>query len=118
VPEGPTKHLVAAKLQELIDRLDQADAEVTGKLSRAAPSRVIQIDVSDLDASFWTELTEGRMRGLNEGSSPDVDIRITTESQTLVDMIDGRRSLFSSYALGHVRIDASMADLFALRRLL
>lgn len=118
MPNKPTKKLVAARLQELIDRLDDAGEEMKGRLAQAVPSRIIQIEVPDIDASFWTELEDGRMHGLHEGDSPDADIRVTAESQSLIDMIDGKKSLFSSYVAGRVRIDASMADLFALRRLL
>ena len=114
----PTEQEVAAKLQELVDRLEEADDGVRAKLSDAVASKIIQIEVADIDAAFWSELEGGRMDGPHEGSTPDADIRIRADSQTLVDLIDGRRSLFSSYVAGHVRIDASMGDLLALRKLL
>jgi predicted lipid carrier protein YhbT len=112
------KELVATKLQELIDRLAGADRNVQGRLADVVSSRVIQVDLPDLDVSFWTEVEGGRMDGLHEGPSPDVDIRLTAASDDLVAVIDGERSLFSSYIAGHVRIDASMSDLLALRKLL
>lgn len=112
------KELVATKLQELMDRLDEADEEVQNRLARALPMRIIQIEVPDIDASFWTELEDGRMDGLHEGRIEDADIRVTARSDNLVDMIDGKKSLFSSYVAGHIRIDASMGDLFALRKLM
>lgn len=114
----PSEQEVAAKLQELVDRLDAADDGVHTRLSDAVAAKVIQIEVSDIDAAFWSELRDGRMDGPHEGTTPDADIRITADSETLVGLIDGRRSLFSSYVAGHVRIDASMGDLLALRKLL
>ncbi|MBI4260355.1 MAG: SCP2 sterol-binding domain-containing protein [Actinobacteria bacterium] len=114
----PSKDEVASKLQELIERLDGAGGDVRDKLARAVPSRVIQIHVSDLDVYFWTELDGGRMDGLYEGSSPDADITITATGEDLVDMIDGRKSMFSSVIAGHVHVDASLADLMSLRKLL
>jgi hypothetical protein len=33
-------------------------------------------------------------------------------------MIDGEKSLFSSYLAGHIKVQASLSDLMALRRLL
>jgi predicted lipid carrier protein YhbT len=115
----PPNRLVAEKLQELIDRLDQADDEVREKLVRSLPRpRVIAIEVSDLQTTYWTELEDGRMDGLHQGPSPDADIRVTARSDDLVAMVDGQKSLFSSYLSGHVRVDASLSDLLALRRLL
>ena len=114
----PSRDEVARKLHELIDRLDRADERARERLSGAVPARVIQIDVPDLDVSFWSELQGGRLDGLHEGASPDSDIRVVADSQILVDLVNGQRSLFSSYVAGHVRIDASMADLLALRKLL
>jgi hypothetical protein len=114
----PNKDEVAQKLHELIDRLERADERARERLSGAVPSKVIQIDVPDLDISFWSELHDGRLHGLHEGASPDTDIRVVADSQILVDLVDGDRSLFSSYVAGHVRIDASMADLLGLRKLL
>jgi hypothetical protein len=114
----PTRDEVAKKLHELIDRLDRADEQTRERLSGSVPARVIQIDVPDVDVSFWSELRDGRLDGLHEGANPDADIRVTADSGILVDLVDGKRSLFSSYVGGHVRIDASMADLLALRKLL
>jgi hypothetical protein len=79
---------------------------------------VVQIELTDIDTAFWSELQDGRMSGLVEGSTPDAEIRVTTDSETLVAILDGKKSLLSSYVAGHVRIDASMADLLSLRKLL
>ena len=114
----PSRDDVAQKLHELIARLDRADERARDRLSGAVPAKVIQIDLPDLDVSFWSELEGGRLDGLHDGPSPDADIRVVADSQILVDLVDGERSLFSSYVAGHVRIDASMADLMALRKLL
>ena len=114
----PPKQEVAKKLQALIDRLDEAGPDVHQRLAGSVPSRVVQIELTDIDTTFWSEMEDGRMSGLTEGPTPDAEIRVTTDSQTLVDILDGRKSLLSSYVAGHVRIDASMADLLSLRKLL
>src|SRR5438105_2677471 len=50
-----TKKQVRAKLQEMIDRLDQAGEEAQANLARALTSpRTIQIDVTDLEVSYRT----------------------------------------------------------------
>ncbi|HEX9375760.1 MAG TPA: SCP2 sterol-binding domain-containing protein [Actinomycetota bacterium] len=110
---------VEAKLRELVARLASADPKVHAELARTLSGpRVIQMDVPDLDESFWTELADGSMKELQSGSHRDADIRITADSDDLVAMIDGTKSLFSSYLAGHIRVQASLSDLMALRRLM
>jgi hypothetical protein len=110
---------VKGKLQQLVDKLDDADPKVHTDLERTlAGPRVIQMDVPDLDMSFWSELSGGRMDGVHAGEAERADIRITADSDDLVAMIDGTKPLFSSYLAGHVRVQASVSDLLALRKLM
>ena len=112
-----TKRLVESKLRELISRLDRAQ-EGQESLSRALPeTRVIEVFVSDLDQTYWTELAAGRMGALRKGRPEGTDIRVEAESDVLVEMVDGERSIFSSYLGGRVKIEASFADLMRLRKL-
>jgi hypothetical protein len=108
---------VEAKLKELIRRLDSND-EGAETLSRTLPeSRIIEVAVTDLGETFWTELADGHMGRLKRGDSPGGDIRVTASSDELVAMVEGKRSLFSSYLGGKVKIEASFADLMRLRKL-
>ena len=67
-----TKTQVESKLREMIGRLDGAAADMHANLAKALPDRrVIQIDVPDLDASYWTELAGGRMGKLHRGEAPE-----------------------------------------------
>jgi hypothetical protein len=112
-----TKRQVETKLRELIGRLDQTEEGVRA-LARALPEpRIIQVDVSDLSESYWTELDAGRMGRLRKGVPEAPDIRVRADSDELVQMVDGRRSLFSSYLGGRIKIEASFADLVRLRKL-
>jgi DNA-binding transcriptional LysR family regulator len=114
-----TARTVEKKITELIARLDDAPEEARANLTRALSSpRVIEITVPDLGATYWTELADGRFGELHEGDAPDPDIRVTASSDELVDMIDGNKSLFSSYLAGHIKIQASLSDLLSLRKLL
>ena len=108
-----------SKLRELIQRLDEAGTDAQGSLARALPqARVIQMDVSDLGATYWTQLQGGRLGPLHAGDAPDPDIRVTAEGDDLIAMIDGNKNLFTSYLAGHIRVQASLSDLMALRKLL
>jgi predicted lipid carrier protein YhbT len=113
-----TKKQVEAKLQELIARLDQADPDVQEGLADALPdTKILEVHVPDLDERYWTEMASGQLGELNEGHPPRRDIKITVDSDDLVDLVEGRGNLFSKYLSGHVRIDASVGDLMRLRRL-
>ena len=114
-----TEKQVETKLRELIRRLEAAGRDVQAGLGRALSGpRVVQVDVPDLDASFWTELASGRMGELRRGHPEQADIKITAASDDVVAMIDGTKPLFTSYLAGHVRVQASISDLMALRRLM
>ena len=113
-----TRRQVEGKLRELIRRLDDADSDVTGSLAENLPeSRIVEVSIPDLECTYWTELVGGRMGPLHSGAPPQAEIRVRVSSDHLVELVDGRRSLFSSYLSGQVRIDASFGDMLRLRRL-
>jgi hypothetical protein len=113
-----TKREVEARLRELISRLARAEG-VQGSLAESLPDRrILAVSVPDLDAEYWTVMSAGRMDPLRTGRPEQrADIRIRVDSDHLVELVDGERSLFSSVMAGHVRIDASVSDLLRLRRL-
>jgi hypothetical protein len=114
-----TARTVEKKLNELTRRLDEAPQEAKDNLARALSSpRVIEITVTDLDTKYWTELAGAAFDELHVGAARDPHIRVSASSDDLVDMIDGNKSLFSSYLAGHIKIQASLSDLLSLRRLL
>jgi SCP-2 sterol transfer family len=113
-----TKRQVESKLRELITRMDQADQEVGRSLSKALPdARIIEVTIPDLGATYWTELSNGKMHGLREGRPDEADIRVRVESDHLMELVDGKKSLFSSYLGGRVKIEASLSDLLRLQRM-
>jgi hypothetical protein len=114
-----TRREVERKLRELIARLDAADKRVRGSLAESLPDRrVIEVVVPDLGASYWTEMAGGLMGKLRHGPPPtEAGIRIHVSSDHLVELVDGEKSLFSSYVGGQVRIEASFSDLLRLRKL-
>ena len=112
-----TESQVEAKLQELIERLE-TDGVAQGSFASSLPEpRIVALEVTDLDTSYWTELASGRMSELNAGSPERWDIRVRAGSDDLVAIVDGHRSLFSAVVSGQVRVDASITDLMRLRKL-
>jgi predicted lipid carrier protein YhbT len=113
-----TKKEVEAKLRQMIVRLGEADDDVRHNLARTLPHRrTVQIDVTDLGTSYWTDLAGGRLGPLRKGEPEDADIKLRASSADLVAMIDGELGLLKSYLSGRVRIEASLSDLLALRKL-
>jgi hypothetical protein len=113
-----TRRLVEQKLRELIKRLKEADGQVHSSLAESLPEpRTIQIVIPDLEATYWTEMSGGVMGRLHSGPPGSADIRIRCSSDHLVEMVDGKRSLFSSYLAGQLKIDASFTDMLRLRKL-
>ena len=114
-----TKQQVERKLRELTKRLADSGRDVQGSLADTLPdSRTIEVALPDLGTSYWTEMAEGRMGPLQRGAPERADIRLIVDSDHLVELIDGRKSLFSSYLAGHIKVQASISDLLALRRLM
>ena len=113
-----TKREIERKLRELIKRLNRADNQTQESLARTLPeSRIVEVTVTDLEAIYWTELSKGMMGPLQEGAPREAEIRVRVSSDHLVELVDGHRSLFSSYLGGQVKIEASLSDLLRLRKL-
>ncbi|HMC37693.1 MAG TPA: SCP2 sterol-binding domain-containing protein [Actinomycetota bacterium] len=113
-----TKRQVERKLRELIERMDENSGEAKQSLAQTLPdARIIELFVPDLPATYWTELSDGSMHRLRPGPADQADIRVRVGSDDLIALLDGERSLFSSYLAGQVKIEASLSDLLRLRRL-
>jgi putative sterol carrier protein len=102
-------------LQQLAARLGANAAEGDGKLDF---DRTLACRIRDLDVAFHGRLAGGRIVDLADGDDPEAKIRLTTSSDDLVAMVDGRLNIASGWASGRVKIDASMMDLLRLRRLM
>jgi predicted lipid carrier protein YhbT len=110
---------VERELQVLVDRLARADPKVHAELDRTlGGSRLVVMEVPDLRTTFWSELAGGKMGPVQQGEPPRADIRITADSDDLIAMMEGTKPLFSSYLAGHVKVQASVTDLLALRKLM
>ena len=113
-----TRKRVETKLKEMIARLEGSGEDVHANLARALPDeRTVAIEVTDLDCTYWSRLSGGRMSPLRPGAPDDANITLRASSDDLVAMIDGELGLLKSYLSGRVRIDASFSDLLALRKM-
>ena len=101
--------------------------QLAGRLAELNPAdrkeyfgdRTVSVTVSDLGVTFATKLGTGddpvREVGPDE---PPADIRLTANSDEVISLAASPMNLAHSWVSGRVKIDASMKDLFRLRRLL
>lgn len=110
---------VERRLEELLERLRGAD-DARGSLRESlAEPRVLTLHVSDFEASYWAELSDEGVGELRSGEpEEEVHVRIRASSDDLVALVDGELTLVSAFLSGRIRVDADLADMMQLRRML
>jgi putative sterol carrier protein len=101
--------------------------KLAGRLSDLSPderekyfgNRTISVTVTDLDVTFVTVLGCGDdpVREAAPGDPP-ADIRLTAKSDEVVALAEQPMNIARAWMSGRIKIEASMKDLFRLRRLL
>lgn len=106
--------------RKALDGLAAALAEVDAELrARHVPARTVACRVSDLDVTFVCRLDEHGVHDIDESDEvdPDVDVRLTMDSDELVALADGNDDFLHAWLRGRVQVSASMRDLLRLRSL-
>jgi hypothetical protein len=105
----------------------QALQKLAGRLSELTPqerqeyfgNRTVSVTVPDLAVTFVTVLGEGddlvRVAGPDE---PKADMRLTAGSDEVIALAEQPMNIARAWMGGKVKIEASVKDLFRLRRLL
>jgi hypothetical protein len=101
--------------------------KLAGRLSELSPAerdqyfgnRSISVTIPDLNVTYVTVLTAGDdpVREAAPGEPP-ADIRLTAKSDEVIALAEQPMNIARSWMSGRVKIEASMKDLFRLRRLL
>ena len=101
--------------------------KLAGRLSELTPdereqyfgNRTISVTVTDLGVTFVTVLGAGDdpVRVAAPGE-PTADMRIAGDSDQVISLAQQPMNIARAYFSGKVKIEASMKDLFRLRRLL
>jgi hypothetical protein len=101
--------------------------KLAGRLSELSPTerdqyfgnRTMSVTIPDLDVTFVTVLGSGDdpVREAAPGEPP-ADIRMTAKSDEVVALAGQPMNIARAWMSGRVKIEASMKDLFRLRRLL
>ncbi len=108
-----TEEEVQETLHGLIRRLDDVDPSYRAMM----PSkRTIEAQCPDLDLVYHAFWRNGTLSEIETGPSPRrPDIRISVDSDDLVQLANGDLDVGRAYANGRIRIQASMTDLLRLR---
>jgi hypothetical protein len=105
----------------------EALQKLAGRLSEVSPqdreqyfgNRTMSVTASDIGVTFVTVLATGddpvRVAAPDE---PRADIRLTAKSDDVVALAEQPMNLGRAWITGRVKIEASMKDLFQLRRLI
>ena len=101
------------KLASRLSELSPADREAY------FGNQTMSVTIPDLGVTFATKLDSGHdpVREIGPGDPP-ADIRLTANSDEVVSLAESPMNIARAWVAGRVKIDASMKDLFRLRRLL
>ena len=101
--------------------------KLAGRLSELSPAerdqyfgnRTISVTIPDLSLTYESVLGAGDdpVREVKPGEPP-ADIRMTAKSDEVVALAEQPMNIARAWMSGRVKIEASMKDLFRLRRLL
>ena len=105
----------------------EALQKLAGRLAELSPddrdeyfgNRSISVTIPDLGVTYATTLGGGDdpVREVAPGEPP-ADIRLTANSDEVVSLAESPMNIARAWMAGRVKIEASMRDLFRLRKLL
>ena len=103
-------------LQKLAGRLSELSP---GERDQYFGNRTISVTIPDLGVTFVSVLGAGDdpVREAAPGEPP-ADIRLTANSDEVVALAEQPMNIARAWVTGRIKIEASMKDLFRLRRLL
>lgn len=109
-----------------IEQCEAAIAELTSRLHEYPkdlrkdniPDRTVELALLDLDVTYRGRLHEGELIDIAQESGPKPNIRLTMNSDDLIDLTEMRLSFSHAWATGRLHLDASLRDLLRLRGLM
>jgi hypothetical protein len=103
-------------VSRLAAQLETVDPDLR---ARHVPRRSAACRLTDLGVTFVGQLDEHGLQGVGEtlDPEPDVDVRLTMDSDELVGLADGTDDFLHAWLRGRIQVSASMRDLLRLRSL-
>ncbi len=113
-----TKTECAQALDRLAEKLGRID---DGDRSQHRLERTVSCHVPDLGVTFHGLLKEARLLNVasyeGDGAAPRAQIRLTIASDDLLKLVDGSLNFLSAWTSGRIKVNASVGDLFKLRKI-
>jgi SCP-2 sterol transfer family len=104
-----------AALHRLAARLDAHVAEAGSGVDL---DRTLACTIRDLGVHFHGRLTGGRLIDITDGDDPKAKIRLTSTSDDLLALVNGKLEITKAWSTGRISIHANPFDLLKLRKLL
>ena len=99
-----------AAVQGLAERM-QSSGDKTG-----LGERTVSCHVSDLEVTFHGRLKDGELTGITTDAQPaKAQVRLTSSSDDLVALTEGRLDLAKAWMSKRIKIEASMLDMIKLK---
>lgn len=81
-------------------------------------TKTMQFNFPDLTTSFLFKIENGTVKEFSESSMEKPDISVTSNSDTLLDVMSKKMSPMSAYTTGKLKVRGSMRDLLKLQKLM
>ncbi|MBE1536531.1 SCP2 sterol-binding domain-containing protein [Actinomadura algeriensis] len=105
-----------AALDKIVARLAEVDGD---RLAEHVVERTISCRVPDLGVAYRTRLHAGGLDPVRPDDDPGgAQVRLTVRADDLVALADDELNPAKAWASGRLNIEASLGDLFRLRKLL
>ena len=111
----------AEAVRDAIARLTSMVDDVDDATRRKIPDSTVSVLVPDVDLAFTCRFDGGHVHDVQEvdpAALPAATLRVTSSSDTLIDVVDGELHFGRAWATGKLRVDAKVRDLLKLRSFL
>jgi len=110
-----------ATREEIVTRLEKVKAKFSEeKIQKefANFSKTLEYVFKDKETSFCVSIQNGVPSDFQEKKAEKPDIQLIMDSQTFVEIMDGKLSGMKAYASGKVKLKGSIRDLMKLQKLM
>ncbi|MGH3415716.1 MAG: sterol-binding protein [Actinocrinis sp.] len=113
-----TKTECAQALDRLAEKLGRIDE---GERSGHRLERTVSCQIPDLGVTFHGLLKDACLLDVASydggSAAPRAQIRLTIASDDLLELVDGSLNFLSAWTSGRIKVNASVGDLFKLRKI-
>lgn len=113
-----TKDECAAALDQLAQKMSGIDS---AERSKNLLERTVSCEIPDLKTTFHGQLKDARLIDVRSFTPPEpvpsAQIRLTVQSDDLLQLVDGRLNFLPAMASGRIKVNASFGDLMKLRKI-